>query len=161
MPDTNLTEHFRPETPGKADVLHFSGWSKRELIVFASGVDWAASLRAELAGRIHDCSGHAFHQEQIHFVVSWYDSARDTLEALKTRNVHGLIAVLDGMEQSTLVLLSRLMGLNTVELRILVAGSDHHRNLTPVLFESGVSKTMFNNPTDIQIADWCQRISRT
>jgi hypothetical protein len=42
---------------------------------------------------------------------------------------------------------------------ILVIGDTRHRELLPLLFETGVSSVVLNQPTDIQVAAWCRKIA--
>lgn len=124
-------------------------WSTRHFYLLDPSGIWAPLVSLEIADRWGNRIG-------VPRVTGIGDS-RQLLAGNSIRTAEGLILFCDQIEKECLSVLSRLMDLGSV-CPVAAALKEHHRDLIPVLLESGVTSIIMEPTSDVPLADWCLAI---
>ena len=128
-------------------------WSERRLVVLDSSHRWAPAVSAEVNAILERNSAFSGRKP----VFESCETPREALLLCEARNTIGAVLFVSGMERECLSILGRMARWPTRP-ALLAVCTDEHRDLMPMLMESGIDAVLFNVTNDIAIAEWCSHL---
>lgn len=125
-------------------------WNAKCFHVLDPSEVWGPAICRELAARWKDRAGFPS--------VVGSQNPKQLQQNLKSSTPEGLLLFFEGIEKHCLAIIGRLMD-DPKDLPIAAILNREHRDLIPVLLESGVTTVMMEPINDIPMADWCLTIT--
>lgn len=138
-------------TPRAEDYL--PDWAIRRFIMLETSGRWAPVVALQTAQLLKRSA--TFTGRLPKFETS--ETARNAAMFCDQDSTVGLILFFENMERDCLSLLGRLARL-PLKPPLLAVCQQRHRDLLPILSESGVNTTLFDAVDDNDIAEWCVRV---